>query len=497
VLNLFTGGKPDHPMANPKEAKRLLEALPAQDLKALEELSGWLESASLAEGFKPADRLQLIASIDDAAQPRLRKVARDYFAAQRPSRYLEGLMWKQLHEYWRHAGLAWARVIDALAAGKPAELLMPAIRALRSLGQQIKWQHMRYGPIDPAVWGVINRIYALAEGRGLAEAKQAETSPRLEFLKAAMFSASSPDGLLPAEVELAERLIGELAPGFALAATPAPHLVYWTDLGQAMAPARAMKPPQAAPGLRLLGPGSALAALQAYIQKIESTRVLPSTPNLGGTYEPEVVLEVTRHLALYWAPEPPERQHPRHSVKSRLAIAHGFDGIVEALGGGSGGGSSLDFNASAAATAESWIVENVSAGGIGAIVPQVKGDWLRVGALLAMQPDGGANWVVGTVRRLNRTSGQEARVGIQTLSRAPSLARFVMRDLGEQTGVLLPSPVLGSGETSIALRTGVYASGQNLETTVAGKTHVYMPQGVAERGEDYDIFRFRQMVRED
>jgi hypothetical protein len=274
-------------------------------------------------------------------------------------------------------------------------------------------------------------------------------------------------------------------------------LVYWTDLGQAMAPARAMKPPQAAPGLRLLGPGSALAALQAYIQKIESTRVLPSTPNLGGTYEPEVVLEVTRHLALYWAPEPPERQHPRHSVKSRLAIAHGFDGIVEALGGGSGGGSSLDFNASAAATAESWIVENVSAGGIGAIVPQVKGDWLRVGALLAMQPDGGANWVVGTVRRLNRTSGQEARVGIQTLSRAPSLARFVMRDLGEQTGVLLPSPVLGSGETSIALRTGVYASGQNLETTVAGKTHVYMPQGVAERGEDYDIFRFRQMVRED
>jgi hypothetical protein len=242
--------------------------------------------------------------------------------------------------------------------------------------------------------------------------------------------------------------------------------------------------------LRCFGPGSALATLGALIHKIESTRQVPSSANLGGAWEPEVVLEVARHLSLYWAPEPPERQHPRHSVKSRLAVAHGFDGICEALGGAA----SLDFDNRAA---ESWIVENVSAGGMGAIVPQVKGDWLRVGSLLAMQPDGGANWVVGVVRRLNRTSGQEARVGIQTLSRSPVLAKFVLRDLGEQPGVLLPSPVLGSGETSIALRTGLYSRGQNLETTLAGKQHVYMPQGVAERGEDYDLIRFRQMVRED
>jgi len=501
MLNLFTGGKPDHPLANPKEAKRLLEALPQQELKALEELANWLDSTSLAEGFKPAERLQLVGQIDDAAQPRLRKVARDYFSAQRPSKYQESLMWKQLHEYWRHAGLAWARVIDALQADAKA-LPVPLVRALRSLGQQIKWQHMRYGPIDPSVWGVINKVYALAEARGLAEAKAVpaaglpESTPKLEFLKAAMFSSSSPDGLLPAEVELAERLIAELAPGFHIGAKAAKDLIYWIDLGQPMAPARVLKAPPATPALRCFGPGRSLATVEAYWQKIATTRQVPSTPNLGGVYEPEVVIEVAQHLALYWSPEPPERQHQRHNVKSRLAVAHGFDGIVEALGGGSGGGSSLDFNASAA-SAESWIVENVSAGGLGAIVPQVKGDWLQVGALLAMQPDGGANWVVGVVRRLNRITGQEARVGIQTLSRAPSVARFAMRDLGEQVGILLPSPVLGSGETAIAMKTGIYARGQNLETRVDGKHHVYMPQGGAERGEDYDLVRFRQMLRED
>src|SRR5258708_20789205 len=52
MLKLFGGGA-DHPMSNPKEARRILDALPAEDLKALEELAHWLESLSLLEGFKP------------------------------------------------------------------------------------------------------------------------------------------------------------------------------------------------------------------------------------------------------------------------------------------------------------------------------------------------------------------------------------------------------------------------------------------------------------
>src|SRR5713226_5266240 len=196
MLNLFSG-KADHPMADPKEARRILEQVPAQELKALDELAHWHESVSLAAGFKAAERLQLLTAIDDAAQPRLRKVARDYFAAARPSRYQENLMWTRVHEYWRQAGLAWARAIDVLLqAGKGGDakaLPAAAVSALRSLGQQIKWQHLRYGPIDAAVWGVINRIYAMAESRGIAEA-------RSEFLKIAMFSTSSPDGLLPFEI---------------------------------------------------------------------------------------------------------------------------------------------------------------------------------------------------------------------------------------------------------------------------------------------------------
>ena len=499
MLKLFGGGGPDHAMANAKEARRILDALPAQELKALEELAQWHESVSSAPGFKPAERLALLAQVDEAAQPRLRKLARDYFAAKRPSRYQENLMWTQLHEYWRQAGQAWARALEALLqAGRgadPKALQLAAVRALRSLAQQIKWQHMRYGPIDAAVWGLLNKTYAAAEERGAAEARVSlggggETSARLEFLKAAMFSASSPDGLLPLEIELVERLIAELSGGFSLSKEAARELLYWTDLQRSMAPQRAIKAMPNAPSLRCFGPGAAMAALQAHIQKIQASHAVPSAVNLGGTYDPEVVLDVMQHLALYWDMEPPERRHARHPVKSRLTIAHGFQGALESLGAGGG----LDFDKKQAA--ENWVVENVSAGGFGAMVPQMKSDWLRVGIMLAMQPDGGANWVVGIVRRVNRVTKDEARVGIETVSRAPAVAKFTLGALGEHAGLLLPAAMLGSGEVSIALPSGVYARGTNLEASIGGRDHVYMPAGAGERGEDYEMLRFREMVRE-
>jgi hypothetical protein len=65
-----------------------------------------------------------------------------------------------------------------------------------------------------------------------------------------------------------------------------------------------------------------------------------------------------------------------------------------------------------------------------------------------------------------------------------------------QEGVLLPSAGIGTGETAIALRAGLFASGRNLEIDRGGHRYVYMPQRVAEHGDDYDIARYREMIRE-
>jgi hypothetical protein len=477
-MKLFGAGKPDHAMADRKNARRILDELPAQDLKAVEELAHWHESVGAAEGFKPEERAQLLAMIDEAAQPRLRKLEQEYLAAARAprgSRAQENLLWARVHDYWRQAGQAYARAIESKAL---PELV---VGALRSLAQQLKWQQLRYGPVDAALWGRINRIFALAEAGGIA-------AGRPEFLKAALLGASSMNSRLAPEIELAERLIAALAPAFVLAKAPAAELPYWIDLGQPMAPARSTQPPQPAAGLRFFGPGAALGTLQAMIKSAEKSGRVPAELKLGTQYDAESVLAVMRHLATYWAPVPPERKHKRHSVASQLKVVHGFSGVLEALGGDS---DSLDFGGGAS---ESWRVENVSAGGFGALVPQAKSDWLKVGALVAAQPDGTGTWFVGTVRRVSKVSSQETRVGVETLSRAPALSHFAIRNAGELQGVLLPAAV--PGEAAVALRAGVYAPGENLETTIGGRQHVYLPQGVSERGEDYEIVKFKELVRE-
>ena len=502
-MKLFGGGKPDHPLADPKEAKRLLEALPADDpVKAVDELLHWLESVSATEGFKLEARIHLLFLLDDTAQVRLRKLARDYFAASRPSRFQENRLWTALHSYWKQAGYAFARSVDqfvqnakGIEAAK-AQLPLLLVRTLRSFAQQIKWMHMRYGPIDLAVWGVLNKVYAFAELRDLAQTRTpvypgatADSTAQLEFLKGAVFSASSPDGLLPLEVELAERLITEYAPRFALATAQSPELPFWIDLAQPMSPARASRAPQPAPGLRFFGAGAALAEVNDLAERVMTGGQVPPGINLGGSYAPEIVLELLRHLGACWSPHPPERKTKRHPVKTRLSVAHGYESVLRVLGGAD----SLDFDNQ---NAESWIVENVSAGGFGAVVPQVKGDWLRVGVLLALQPEGGSNWLLGLVRRVNKTTGHEARVGIETLSRAPALSPFTVsgtRGTAEQ-GVLLRNAE--SEEARIVLRPGVFAPAQNLELALGGRQHVYIPQAVAERGEDYEIARFRELIRE-
>ena len=137
----------------------------------------------------------------------------------------------------------------------------------------------------------------------------------------------------------------------------------------------------------------------------------------------------------------------------------------------------------------------MSAGGFGAIVQQLKGDWLKVGALIVMQPEGGNNWVTGLIRRVNKVGTTQARVGIQSLSKAPMAASF-WTGVTTEKGVLLKTGEPDSGEVRIVLKPGVFVPGQNLESERGGRFHVYMPQAVEDKGDDYEIARFREMIRE-
>ena len=62
--------------------------------------------------------------------------------------------------------------------------------------------------------------------------------------------------------------------------------------------------------------------------------------------------------------------------------------------------------------------------------------------------------------------------------------------------MLLKTGEPDSGEVRIVLKPGVFVPGQNLESERGGRFHVYMPQAVEDKGDDYEIARFREMIRE-
>src|SRR4051794_28324898 len=94
VLKWITGSKADHPLADPKQARALIADLPPYDsVRALDEVTRWLESLVEAQGFK-ADRLfEVIDTIDTAARNHNKKVAQDYLAMSRQQKFQENKLW--------------------------------------------------------------------------------------------------------------------------------------------------------------------------------------------------------------------------------------------------------------------------------------------------------------------------------------------------------------------------------------------------------------------
>lgn len=490
MLGMFSA-KSDHPLADAKEAKRVLGELAVRDAAAaLDEIAGWLESLAADEKLRLSERLALVFQLDEAAQPHARKLARDYLTSPRLGRSQEYRLWQGNHDLWAQLAAAYDACLNRHAA-QPKGLeaiksdLPPLVaRMLRAFSLRLKWDQFRYGPVVPELWHKMGRAYLFAEqGRfsrqrlTLYPGLPGETTVELEYLKALVFQASSMDSLLPIEIEIAERLIAHFLPLFVFTAEVRSNNVYWVDADKPVPPTRLAVLPQMAPSLRFFSTSAALAELEELIRQLEDGD-LPAEVNLGGQYSIRIVLPVARHLAMYWAPKPPMRSHDRHRVKSRLTVVNGLGAIHGRLAGAKG-----------AEDSEAWIVEDVSLGGMGAQVPLGANDWVRIGALLGMQPEGGDNWLVGVIRRFSRDSSIQGSVGIETLSKTPHAIRAELG--GAQCAAILLDVPHGGDTARVALPGAAFEPAVPLLFTLQGKQIRLEPIEQIETGVDFDLGLYR------
>ena len=94
---------------------------------------------------------------------------------------------------------------------------------------------------------------------------------------------------------------------------------------------------------------------------------------------------------------------------------NGYQNVLGAIEPGIGDG--LDF--SSTLSYDSWVAEDVSAGGYGVIVPVGKGEWLRVGIIVALHSDMDSAWQLGVIRRVKGDERRQFHIGIQLISKSP------------------------------------------------------------------------------
>lgn len=490
----FFASKPDHPFSDAREAERALLGLPALDpAAALDNATVWLESLQVTEGFRADRRLDLVMRIDEAVLPQTRRLGREYLMAPRLSRAQEIKGWQLNRGYWAQLVAVYEDLLRrSQSQEKGADTLKPHLpllygRLLHAYGSRLKWDQFHYAPLDGEFWLAAGAIYlAAAQNKFLQKmfplypGGGGETTPEREYLRLALFQASSMDNLSPVEIEIAERVIAHLLPYFVLHEETGPDMVYWLDPAKPLPPTRLARLPEITLTLRLFGTANALKPLESMRRYIAGNGMLPANVNFGGQYPPRLVQPVLDHLAACWSPRPPLRSHARRRVKSRLSVVHGLAAILDRLYGDPLLTDEL---------AETWVVEDVSQGGMGALVPVAGPDWLRVGALVGLQPEGGSNWLVAVVRRMARSGENMVWVGLETLTKVP-LPIVGAGHIINTDAVALDSLV---PDTDVRLILSIEAWEAHSPMTVVANGAKYRlhPQDMVEGNHGYAIGRYR------
>jgi hypothetical protein len=510
MLKWIAGGKVDHPMGDIRKAREIVADLPTNDSsKALDEIVYWLDSLNHTEGFRLEGRFENIDLLDAAAKNHQRKLSQDYLSVERQQKYRENKLWKGVSGFWKNLGDAYLKCVAQYESGASSTASirrnLPVIvaRGLRALTLQLKWTLLRYGLVEPRIWSEIARLYQLAEAGGFADSMIAvypgshgQSSVKREFLKAMMLSASSTDGLTPLSQEIAERTVAHFSDLFQLEKTATPACSYYFDLAGARPPARLIKGTKSNDTLRYFGAGAGLVQIRQLLLTVVETGHIPADVHLGGAYGKEVVTGVLKHLVQYWSNNPPARDSERRKIATRITVVPGFSEIMAMLDPAHS--NTLDFSQDQ--SAESWIVENVSDGGYGAIIPAEKSDWIKVGGLIGVQTETSIYWGIGLIRRVSSDQYQQRRVGIQLLSKTAipiGLAVPATVNAGREPegAILLSTSPDRTGEVGVVMREGIFNPQDSLDMTVNGKTYLLIPSRMVEGGEDFDWAKFKVMQR--
>ena len=514
MLRWIRGSASDHPLEDKEDARQLLSELAEKGpFRALEELAGLLDAVKTADQLKPIRAFEIVELLDRSARPYQRKLNLEYVTGgTRLTKFQQHRITAtnyafqtQLTEGYRFCLAKFEVGAVGSAALKPS---LPKIagRALRACGAQLKWSLLRYGPVDRQIWENLARLYTASEALGfgpwllnLYRGEKRETTAEREFLRPLMLAISSPDGLLPIQIELADRIIAHCCDAYVISSQPARELHYVSDLAAAFPPG---------PHLAAHHRHAADALLRSSRRRRSASRATSrrsSAPAMSRRSSTSGSMSTRRsrlpRFSTWRATGLPTCRSARRPAGAGPSTSPWCTSSARSSPTPAGCSSSRPSSATTRSGSSRTRVPAASAPSC----PSTWARWLRVGSLIAVRREEGVAWGVGIVRRVMGDEQGNRYAGIQMLATGgaavtvfpsgPPAPGTTLSPEGELC-ILLPSATTTqSGECILLLRPELFSPKQNLEMHAYDREYLLAPVALAEQGDDFEIGRFRILER--
>jgi hypothetical protein len=554
-------GKLGHPKFDVKEARRLLAELPKDNaFKTLEEITSCLDSIKDAPGFRPEVRAAIIMLLDETGQPLYAELLHLYLGAPHLLDFKGMHLWQGLHGFMKTLAEAYSVCVHKYQrAGKKSfdrEERIPVIcvRLLRAAAEQMKLEMMHYVDIEQSVWDRLCSCYNFAEANQFAERmvfaypkhersayapriKFAESmvfayqkqvihiSPKRELLRAMMFYKSSPGTLAPDQIEVSFRIAGRMVSFFDFKNAPDPDCAFCFDLAKPSAPRRVDANIQPTSTMRFFGTIKAVPKVTHIIAQHEHG-LIQEEQRFGSEFTPAGKLTVLKHLQLYWGKDQPHRHQERRGINTAIDVVHSFRTISKlvarldidnAVNISEKDAAALkersDINLAADNdevdySTENWTVSDVSVDGIGGMIPNNGGAWVKIGDLCGLKAGNSSMWWIGMIRRLHTDPKGAVHVGIEMLAKKP--LSVWLRTLGKGTEkvsywetssssfeydyipvILLPDASNFYANATMLMESGSYVPDTIYEVMLGEKSRDIKLTDLLAEGEDYEQVSFQ------
>ena len=413
--------------------------------------------------------------------------------------------WSATVDLWQHLATGYqicARGWLERERGMDAHGVVSLARACEAIVATMFEYARAYRGVDPGLWKRLNRLYAIAESKGVADASTPDQASCANlYARAALLHVAQPGSLPPRTLEALWHLLARVASTCSLhPAVPAPAFIplLAVNLAGNGAPGLARNVP-AGPSTAYLDTRRLGQTLRAIGTSLRGG-AHPDSTGFGPDIGRREARRLATHLHVQWCSAGSGRGDPRRTTGRRTLVSLSIPAMHEHLWRNAAGGQAIALIAGeGSGAAQAWDVVNESASGVLGLCRQPgTGTAIVHDQLFAACSPCGQGIEIATVERLRIEMNGSLSVGMRRLPGPPvAVAVRYVTDADPpppyEPAILLPADTKKGIPETLLLEPGWFSEGVSLALRRDGSTRIVF-ESLFASGPNYERVTFRTAI---